>query len=182
MLDDIDDISFSKRRYFLIVSWMSISVYCIPTRDTHITRDMCMGDTHITGIHISLWHLYRIRHPSELTERDWEKARGKWTAGNGRTIIRQDGIRVNSSTSVNMERKSDTRKDRITVFKGKFNCQFLKVGRIFQWGQLDGTIHLGNIRSYSMTELSHPKNRQCAGVQASWIQRVNVTKWKICEG
>ena len=43
MLDDIDDISFSKRRYFLIVSWMSISVYCIPTRDTHITRDMCMG-------------------------------------------------------------------------------------------------------------------------------------------
>ena len=38
MLDDIDDISFSKRRYFLIVSWMSISVYCIPTRDTHITR------------------------------------------------------------------------------------------------------------------------------------------------
>ena len=48
MLDDIDDISFSKRRYFLIVSWMSISVYCIPTRDTHITRDMCMG------IHISL--------------------------------------------------------------------------------------------------------------------------------
>ena len=47
MLDDIDDISFSKRRYFLIVSWMSISVYCIPTRDTHITRDMC------TGIHIS---------------------------------------------------------------------------------------------------------------------------------
>ena len=47
MLDDIDDISFSKRRYFLIVSWMSISVYCIPTRDTHITRDMC------TGMHIS---------------------------------------------------------------------------------------------------------------------------------
>ena len=47
MLDDIDDISFSKRRYFLIVSWMSISVYGIPTRDTHITRDMC------TGIHIS---------------------------------------------------------------------------------------------------------------------------------
>ena len=47
MLDDIDDISFSKRRYFLIVSWMSISVYCIPTRDTHITRDICMG------IHIS---------------------------------------------------------------------------------------------------------------------------------
>ena len=45
MSDDIDDISFSKRRYFLIVSWMSISVYCIPTRDTHIT-----------GIHISLWH------------------------------------------------------------------------------------------------------------------------------
>ena len=43
MSDDIDDISFSKRRYFLIVSWMSISVYCIPTRDTHIT-----------GIHISL--------------------------------------------------------------------------------------------------------------------------------
>ena len=26
-LDDIDDISFSKRRYFLIVSQMSISVY-----------------------------------------------------------------------------------------------------------------------------------------------------------
>ena len=43
MLDDIDDISLSKRRYFLIVSWMSISVYCIPTRDTHITKDMCTG-------------------------------------------------------------------------------------------------------------------------------------------
>ena len=52
MLDDIDDISFSKRRYFLIVSWMSISVYCIPTRDTHITRDMCMG------IHISRGYTY----------------------------------------------------------------------------------------------------------------------------
>ena len=47
MLDDINDISFSKRRYFLIVSRMNISVYGIPTRDTHITRDMC------TGIHIS---------------------------------------------------------------------------------------------------------------------------------
>ena len=56
MLDDIDDISFSKRRYFLIVSWMSISVYCIPTRDTHITRDIVYGETHFTGIHISLWH------------------------------------------------------------------------------------------------------------------------------
>ena len=53
MLDDIDDISFSKRRYFLIVSWMSISVYCIPTRDTlHITRDKCMG------IHISRRYTY----------------------------------------------------------------------------------------------------------------------------
>ena len=52
MLDDIDDISFSKRRYFLNVSWMSISVYCIPTRDTHITRDMCMG------IHISRGYTY----------------------------------------------------------------------------------------------------------------------------
>jgi len=50
MLDAINDISFSNRRYFLIVSRMSISVYCIPTRDIHITRDMCMG------IHISLWH------------------------------------------------------------------------------------------------------------------------------
>ena len=30
---------------------LSISVYCIPTRDTHITRDMC------TGIHISLWQV-----------------------------------------------------------------------------------------------------------------------------
>ena len=52
MLDDIDDISFSKRRYFLIVSWTSISVYCIPTWDTHITRDMCMG------IHISRGYTY----------------------------------------------------------------------------------------------------------------------------
>ena len=52
MLDDIDDISFSKRRYFLIVSWMSISVYGVPTRDTHITRDMCMG------IHISRGYTY----------------------------------------------------------------------------------------------------------------------------
>ena len=52
MLDDIDDISFSKRRYFLIVSWMSISVYCISTRDTHITRDKCMG------IHISRGYTY----------------------------------------------------------------------------------------------------------------------------
>ena len=52
MLDDIDDISFTKRRNFLIVSWMSISVYCIPTRDTHITRDLCMG------IHISRGYTY----------------------------------------------------------------------------------------------------------------------------
>ena len=52
MLDDIDDISLSKRRYFLIVSWMSISVYFISTRDTHITRDMCMG------IHISRGYTY----------------------------------------------------------------------------------------------------------------------------
>ena len=52
MLHDIDDISFSKRRYFLIVSWMSISVYCIPTQDTHITRDKCMG------IHISRGYTY----------------------------------------------------------------------------------------------------------------------------
>ena len=52
MLDEIDDISFSKKRYFLIVSRMSISVYCIPTRDTHITRDMCMG------IHISRGYTY----------------------------------------------------------------------------------------------------------------------------
>ena len=52
MLDDIDGIFFSKRRYFLIVSWMSISVYCTPTRDTHITRDMCMG------IHISRGYTY----------------------------------------------------------------------------------------------------------------------------
>ena len=52
MLDDIDDISFSKRRYFLIVSRMSISVYCIPTRDTHITTGMC------TGIHISRGYTY----------------------------------------------------------------------------------------------------------------------------
>ena len=52
MLDDIDDISFRKRRYFLITSQMSISVYCIPTRDTHITRDMCMG------IHISRGYTY----------------------------------------------------------------------------------------------------------------------------
>ena len=52
MLHDIDDISFSKRRYFLIVSWISISVYCIPTRDTHIPRDMCMG------IHISRGYTY----------------------------------------------------------------------------------------------------------------------------
>ena len=52
MLDDIDDISFSKRGYFLIVSRKSISVYCIPTRDTHITRDICMG------IHISRGYTY----------------------------------------------------------------------------------------------------------------------------
>ena len=63
MLDDIDDISFSKRRYFLIVSWMSISVYCIPTRDTHITRDMCMG------IHISRGYTYHCDiGPSFLNE------------------------------------------------------------------------------------------------------------------
>ena len=71
MLHDIDGISFSKRRYFLIVSWMSISVYCIPTRDTHITRDMCMG-IHIsrgytyhcdTGMPISLW-----QRPLDLRE------------------------------------------------------------------------------------------------------------------
>ena len=53
MLDDIDDISFSKRRYFLIVSWMSISVYCIPP-GIHISLGICVwgytyhGDTHIT--------------------------------------------------------------------------------------------------------------------------------------
>ena len=52
MLDDIHGIFFSKRRYFLIVSLMSISVYCTQTRDTHITRDICVwgykyhGDTH----------------------------------------------------------------------------------------------------------------------------------------
>ena len=61
MLDDIDDISFSKRRYFLIVSWMSISVYCIPTRDTHITRDMCMG------IHISRGYTYHCDTGSKGT-------------------------------------------------------------------------------------------------------------------
>ena len=54
MLDDIDDNPFSKRRYFLIVSRMSISVYCIPTLDTHITRDMCMG------IHISRGYTYHF--------------------------------------------------------------------------------------------------------------------------
>ena len=59
MLDDIDDISFSKRRYFLIVSWMSISVYCIPTRDTHITRDMCMGIHQ--GKHITVTAGYSTR-------------------------------------------------------------------------------------------------------------------------
>ena len=66
MLDDIDDISFSKRRYFLIVSWMSISFYCIPTRDTHITRDMCMG-IHISRGYISLWH-WKQRYRSFVSE------------------------------------------------------------------------------------------------------------------
>ena len=65
MLDDIDDISRRKRRSFLIVSRMSISVYCIPTRDTHITRDMCMG------IHISRGYTYHcdtgIFFPSSKT-------------------------------------------------------------------------------------------------------------------
>ena len=87
----------------------------------------------------------QIRHQSELSERDWENAlRGK---GKGE----MDGIRVNSFSSVNVGRKSDTRKDRITVFKGLFSCQFLKVGGLFQWCRLDGTIHLGNIRSCSMS-------------------------------
>ena len=63
MLHDIDDISFSKRRYFLIVSWISISVYCIPTRDTHIPRDMCMG------IHISRGYTYHCDTGKILTER-----------------------------------------------------------------------------------------------------------------
>ena len=62
MLDDIDHISFSKRRYFLIVSRMSISVYCIPTRDTHITRDMCMG------IHISREYTYHCDIGMEFRE------------------------------------------------------------------------------------------------------------------
>ena len=62
-----------------------------------------------------------------------------------------DGIRVYSFSSVNIARKSATRKDRITVFKGQFSCQFLKVGGLFQWCRLDGTIHLGNIRSCSMS-------------------------------
>ena len=70
MLDDIDDISFTKRRNFLIVSWMSISVYCIPTRDTHITRDMCMG------IHISRGYTYHCDtgSSSHVTVLDSEKA------------------------------------------------------------------------------------------------------------
>ena len=79
MLDDIDDISFSKRRYFLIVSWMSISVYCIPTRDTHITRDMCMG-IHIsrgytyhcdTGINFSWRHDGQDHPPRDPYRSDW---------------------------------------------------------------------------------------------------------------
>ena len=74
MLDDIDDISFSKRRYFLIVSWISISVYCIPTRDTHITRDKCMG------IHISRGYTYHCDTVTRYMKYDFvgEKVR-KWT-------------------------------------------------------------------------------------------------------
>ena len=41
MLDDIDGIFFSKRRYFLIVSWMSISVYCTPP-GIHISLGICV--------------------------------------------------------------------------------------------------------------------------------------------
>ena len=28
----------------------SFSVFCIPTGSTHVTGDMCAGDTHITGV------------------------------------------------------------------------------------------------------------------------------------
>ena len=62
-----------------------------------------------------------------------------------------EGIRLNSFSLVHVGRKSDTREDRITVFKGLFSCQFLKVGGLFQWCRLDGTMHLGNIRSCSMS-------------------------------
>ena len=54
MLDDIDDISFSKRRYFLIVSWMSQSVFIVSPPGIHISLGICVwgytyhGDTHIT--------------------------------------------------------------------------------------------------------------------------------------
>ena len=83
-----------------------------------------------------------------LASVNWPRGTGKTPYGKGRGEM--DGIRVNSFSSVNVRRKSDTRKDRITVFKGQFNCQFLKVGGIFQWCRLDGTIPLGNIRSCSI--------------------------------
>ena len=71
MLDDIDDISFSKRRYFLIVPWMSISVYCIPIRDTHITRDMCMGT------HIARGYTYHCDRCSFTTEQKLSQCTGE---------------------------------------------------------------------------------------------------------
>ena len=89
-----------------------------------------------------------------LAQMNWPRGTGKTPYGRGTKAKgkgEMDGIRVYSFSSVNIGRKSATRKDRITVFKGQFSCQFLKVGGLFQWCRLDGTIHLANIRSCSMS-------------------------------
>ena len=75
MLEDINDISFSKRRYFLIVLRMNISVYGIPTRDTHITRDMC------TAIHISRGYTCHCHTWSGSTQRNAKGKTQKFSKG-----------------------------------------------------------------------------------------------------
>ena len=113
----------------------------------------------------------QIRHPSELTERDWENALRERQGGNGghtRKFIFLSTCRT-EKWHKGGQNNSFQRTFQLPIFKGRRIISMVSIRRHnTSWKH-----------SLLFDELSH---RQCAGVQASWIQRVNVTKWKICEG
>ena len=163
MLDNIDDIFFSKRRYFLIVSRMSISVYCIPTRDTHITRDMCLG------IHISRGYTY---HRDTCTHVCFCFDRPLWFVWWSDGLFRDLVFLFRSSLDwFNQEDAT------ASTWKWYFNVSPLSESRwSFQW------MLLSNIPWMAPGGMAFKKNYTNKQIKLKWTAALSINFFKILAG
>ena len=110
----------------------------------------------------------QIRHPSELTERDWENALRERQGGNGRHWGRHTRkfIFLSKCRTEKWHKEGQNnsfqRTFQLPIFKGRRIISMVSIRRHNTCWK----------HSLLFEELSH---RQCAGVQASWILRLNVT-------